>query len=158
MKALITYYTMTNRTKKVAETIAKSLSGYEVTFAPFTLDAKKFIDKIKQLDKVEHDDFSKFEDQLANLDAKDYDLVIFGSPNYGNVAPKTIKEIIMRIKNISGKKVAVFITGRFNGDNALLEMRKSLEQKGSVVIAEGRYSRFFRIRDNDGLDIVNQIL
>ena len=158
MRVLITYYTMTNRTKKVAENIANSLNGYEVTFAPFALDAKKFINKIKQLDKVEHEDFSKFEDQLANLDANDYDLVIFGSPNYGNLAPKTIKEIIKRIQNLNGKNTVVFVTGRFTGDKALVEIRKLVEEKGANIIAEKCYSRFFSIRKKDGTDIVNQIL
>ncbi len=157
MKALITYYTMTNRTKKVADNIAHSLQNYEVSVVPFALDAKKFIDKIKQLDKVENDDFSKFEEQLKSLDAAGYDLIVFGSPNYGNVAPKTIKEIIKRIQNLSGKKVAIYITGRFTGGKALQEIKKLVEEKGAVVIAEERYSRFFGIRKTDGTDFVINI-
>jgi len=145
---------MTNRTKKVADTIANSLKEYEVSVVPFALDAKKFIDKIKQLDKVEHEDFSKFEELFAVLDAKEFDLVVFGSPNYGNLAPKTIKEIIKRIRNLNGKNVAVFITGRFTGSKALQEMKNLVEEKGANVIAEKCYSRFFGIRKTDGTELV----
>ena len=157
MRALIIYYTMTNRTRKVAETIASSLKEYEITFAPFALDAKRFVDKIKQLDKVEHEDFSKFEAQLAVFDAFEYDLVVFGSPNYGNQAPKTIKEIIKRIQNLNGKKVVVFITGRFTGEKALETLKTLVEEKGAKVVAEKCYSRFFFIRKSDGLDVLNQL-
>ncbi len=157
MKALIIYYTMTNRTKKVAETIASSLEGYAVTFSPFVLDAKRFIDRIKQLDQVEKDDFSKFEDQLTNLDAQEYDLVVFGSPNYGNVAPKTIKEIIKRIQNLDGKRTIVFVTGRFNGEKAMKTMKEMVVEKGAKVIAENCYSRFFGMRKTDGLEVGKKI-
>ena len=157
MRALIIYYTMTNRTRKVAETIGSSLKNIEVTYAPFALDAKRFVDKIKQLDKVEHEDFSKFEKELSDLDAEDYDLVIFGSPNYGNVAPKTIVEIIKRIRNLDGKNVAIFVTGRFNGDKALQTMKELVEEKNAVIAAKNCYSRFFWIRKTDGSDIVEGI-
>jgi flavodoxin len=149
---------MTNRTKKVAETIAKSLNEYEVTFAPFSLDAKRFIDKIKQLDKVEHNDFSKFAEKLDALDAYTYDLLVFGSPNYGNMAPKTVQEIIKRVKNLDGKNVAIYVTGRFNGDKALVTMKEMIEEKGAQIVAEKCFSRFFRIRKTDGIELVNQIL
>ena len=154
MKALIIYYTMTNRTKKVAETVAHSLVDYTVSFIPFALEAKRFIDKIKQLDKVEHNDFSQFEERLSRLDAEEFDLVVLGSPNYGNVAPKTIVEIIKRITNLEGKRVAIFVTGRFNGDKALMTMKEMVEEKGAEVIAEKCYSRFFSIRKNDGCDLL----
>ena len=157
MKALIIFYTMTNRTKKVAETIGDTLTGYDVVYTPFALDAKRFIDKIKQLDKVERDDFSEFEEQLAALDANEYNLIVFGSPNYGNIAPKTIKEIIKRIKNLKEKNTALFITGRFNGGKALQEIKALVEEKGAKVIFEKCYSRFFRIRKTDGSEITNQI-
>jgi flavodoxin len=148
---------MSNRTKKVAETISSSLMDYEIKITPFALDAKRFIDRIKQLDKVENEDFSQFEEQLAALDAKEYDLVVFGSPNYGNIAPKTIKEIINRIQNLDGKKVIVFVTGRFNGDKALITMKEMTEEKGANVVAWKCYSRFFGIRKTDGAEIMEEL-
>ncbi len=158
MKVLITYYTMTNRTKKVAETMGKSLEGCDITYSPFALEAKRFVDKIKLLDKVEHEDFSLFEEKLSELDAQDYDLIVFGSPNYGNVAPKTIVEIIKRITNIDRKNVVVFVTGRFNGDKAMNTMKEMLEKKGATIVAEACYSRFLGIRKTDGTELAQNLL
>ena len=94
---------------------------------------------------------------VATLDAGDYDLIVFGSPNYGNVAPKTIKEVVKRIKNLEGKDAAVYITGRFTGTKALQELKGLVEKKGANIIAEKCYSRFFGIRKSDGTEILTCI-
>ena len=148
---------MSGRTRKVAEAIGSSLHDYDVTFKRFELDAKRFVDKIKQLDKVENNDFSKFEDELNSLDVEEYDLIIIGGPNYGNIPPKTVMEIINRVQNLEGKPTVVFVTARFTGDKALKIMKETVEEKGAKVVAEVCYRRIFGIRKTDGIEIVDQL-
>ena len=151
MKALIIYYTMGGRTKKVANAIASALSNYEVSFNAFELKGKYF-EKIKVMDKFEHGDFSDIENNLASLDARDYDLVIFGMPTYGNFPPKTFNEIVSRIKNLHGKRTGVFVTARFTGEKSLETMKTKVIEKGAQVVGSRKFRRFLWINKHDAME------
>ena len=107
MKTLIIYFTMGGRTKKTAEAIASVLKNYDVNYFPMQLKGR-LIEKIKQLDQFENNDFSAIETGLDNLDAAGYDLIIIGMPTYGDKPPKAFDKVIDSMKNFSGKRVFVF--------------------------------------------------
>jgi len=142
MKALVVYYTMGGRTKKTAKAIAGALTNYEVTYFPVELTGK-FIEKIKQFDKFEKGDFSAIESGLSNLDAAEYDLVIFGMPTYGSNPPGTFNEIIKRMANLNGKKVVIFTTARFSGRKALKYMKERIEASGGQITKQAKFRRLF---------------
>jgi flavodoxin len=142
MKALIIYYTMRGRTKKAAKAIASALTKYEVDFFPVELTGR-FIEKIKQFDKFENNDFSAIESELSTLDAANYDLILFGMPTYGNKPPNTFNEIINRLVNLDGKKTIVFTTSRFTGKGTLQYMKEKIEAKNAQVINQKNFMRFF---------------
>jgi len=144
MKALIIYFTMGGRTKKTAEGIASALTNYEVSYFPIELTGK-FIEKIKMLDKYQNKDFSTIDTELNNLDALPYDLILIGMPTYGNFPPKVFDEILIRMKNFSGKRVIVFNTARFTGSKSLDYMKKKVEELGAKVIDQAKFRKVFWI-------------
>lgn len=132
MKALITYFTMGGRTRRAAKAIASSLTNYEVDF--FGIECRgNLIERIKMLDKFENDDFSTVEDGLSKLDASNYDLIVFGMPTYGSETPNALNEIVKRMKNLNGKRVATFTTARFSGRKALEFMNTKIESAGGKI-------------------------
>ena len=142
MKALIVYFTMGGRTKKTAKAIASSLTNYEVDFFPIEI-VGKFIEKIKMLDRYEKGNYGEFEAKLNALDAKGYDLIVFGSPTYGSETPKTFLEVLKRMKNLSGKKAVVFATARFSGGKTVEYMKSKVEEAGAQVINKAKFRRLF---------------
>ncbi len=144
MKVLITYFTMSGRTKKTAEAIASALKNYDISYFPMELKGK-FIEKIKQLDKFENNDFSAIETGLDTLDAASYDLILIGMPTYGDKPPKAFDEVIDRMKNFSGKRVIVFNTARFSGKKSLDYMKTKVEEAGAQVIDQARFRKLLWI-------------
>ncbi len=142
MKALIIYYTMGGRTKRTALAIGAELANYELTYFPVELKGR-FIEKIKQFDRLEKGDFSELEPGLSNLDAAGYDLVLFGMPTYGSKPPGTFNEIIKRIANLNGKKVVIYTTARFSGGKALEFMKEQIETSGAQIINQTTFRRLF---------------
>ena len=156
MKALITYFTMSGRTKKTAEAIASALKNYDISYFPMELKGK-FIEKIKQLDQFENNDFSAIETGLDTLDAANYDLIIIGMPTYGDKPPKAFEEVIDRMKNFSGKRVIVFNTARFSGKKSLDYMKTKVEEKGTQVIDQARFRKVLWIGVKNAIKFGEQI-
>ena len=144
MKTLVIYFTMGGRTKKTAEAISSALTNYEVSYFPMELKGK-LKEKIKQLDKFEHNDFSAIESGLNSLDAANYDLIIIGMPTYGDKPPKAFDEVITRMKNFNGKRVIVFNTARFTGKKSLDYMKVKVEEIGAQVIDNARFKKLLWI-------------
>lgn len=156
MKALMLYFTMGGRTKKVAETIADALSNYEVNFAPFELTGGK-IEKLKELDKFDNGDYTLFQDTLNSLNIEPYDLILMGMPTYGNRPPVIFDEIMDHMKNFKGKKVVVFSTSRITGDGTVEYMSSAVEEKGGTIMNSHNFRGFFRIGKKSVLEFANQI-
>ena len=150
MKTLIAYYTRTGRTKKTAKAIASALKNHEVSFFPVELTGK-YVEKIKQMDKFQNKDFSAIESELSSLDAADYDLIMIGMPTYGNFPPKVFDEILVRMKNLKGKKIIVFNTARFTGEKSLQYMKEKAEGAGAQVIDQARFKKFFWIGEKNAI-------
>ena len=156
MKTLIAYFTMGGRTKKTAEAIASALKNYEVSFFPVIISGK-FKEKIKMLDKFENNDFSAIETELNSLDAKDYDIIMFGMPTYGDSPPKAFDEILTKIGKLNGKKVIVFNTARFTGTKALNYMKEKVEEAGAEVINQFKFRKLFWIGTKNAIKFGKQI-
>lgn len=156
MKVLITYFTMSGRTKKTAEAIASALKNYDISYFPMELKGK-FIEKIKQLDKFENNDFSAIETGMDTLDAANYDLIIIRMPTYGDKPPKAFEEVIDRMKNFSGKRVIVFNTARFSGKKSLDYMKTKVEEKGTQVIDQARFRKVLWIGVKNAIKFGEQI-
>ena len=124
MKALICYFTKSGRTKKMAQAIASSLTKYEISYYPV-----EFVGNLKNLIELERGDLSKIEKKLQTLNAKNFDLLLFGMPTYGSKPPKAFDEIINRITNLNGKRVAVFSTALGSGKPTIKCMKDLLEKK-----------------------------
>jgi len=144
MKALITYFTMGGRTKKIAEAIANSLNNYEISYVPFEVTGK-FKEKLKALEDFNKGDFTLLETELNRLDVVDYDIIIFGMPTHGRFPPKIFDEILARIGNLSGKRVIVFNTARITANKALNYMKAKIEEKGAHLIASSKFKGLFRL-------------
>ena len=134
--------TLAAETKKTAKAIASSMTNYEVDFFPIEMEGK-FIEKIKMLDRYEKGNFGEFDAEMNTLDAKDYDLVIFGMPTYGPETPKTFLEVLKRMKNLNGKKAIVFATARFSGGKTVEYMKTKVEETGAQVINKAKFRRMF---------------
>ena len=147
---------MGGRTKKIAESIASSLTNYEVSYFPIELTGK-FSEKLKILDKFEHKDFSMIETELNSLDAIPYDLILFGMPTYGNFPPKVFDEILARMKNLSGKKAIVFNTARFTGGKSLEYMKVKVEELGAQVIDQVKFRKVLWIRVKDAINFGKKV-
>ncbi len=145
-----------NYPKKTAEAIASALKNYDISYFPMVLKGK-YIEKIKQLDKFENNDFSAIESGLDTLDAANYDLIIIGMPTYGNKPPKAFDEVIDRMKNFSGKRVFVFNTARFTGKKSLDYMKTKVEESGAQVIDQARFRKLLWIGVKNAIKFGEQI-
>ena len=156
MKILITYFTMSGRTKKTAEAIASALTNHDVSYFPLELTGK-FIEKIKKLDKFENDDYLEFETELNSLDASSYDLVLIGMPTYGDKPPKAFEKILDKMKNLDGKRAIVFNTARFSGKKSLDYMKEKVEEAGAQVIDQARFRKVLWIGVKNAIKFGQQI-
>ncbi|MFX0033777.1 MAG: flavodoxin family protein [Candidatus Hodarchaeota archaeon] len=144
MKALITYFTMGGRTKKMAEAIASTLINYEISYIPFEI-VGKFNEKLKVLENFNKGDFTLIETELNKLDVVGYDLIIIGMPTHGGFPPKVFDEILTKIGNLSGKRVIAFNTARITANKALNYMKAKIEEFGGQLIASTKFKGLFRL-------------
>ena len=114
MKVLVTYFSQTGNTEKIAQTIHDEVSkGHEA--------ALKRIDEVKS----------------ASLNA--YDLVFLGSPVHMDDLASPLREFLRSFPRLSGLKVAGFVTHSSAGRFALEECLESLaaigQDKGFTVMS-----------------------
>jgi len=156
MKIIIIYFTMSGRTKKTAEAIGSTLTNHEVSYLSIELTGK-FIEKIKQLDKFQNNDYSAIEAQISDFDASGFDLIIIGMPTYGNFPPKVFDEILRRMGNLSGKNAVIFNTARFSGGKCLGYMKDKIEEAGGEVINQSKFRKIFWIGTKKAIQFGKQI-
>jgi menaquinone-dependent protoporphyrinogen IX oxidase len=145
MQALVVYFSLSGRTKLVAETIAAQLSKYSVDIERITFTGTR-----REL--IEAGSSSTGDASGEKISAKEtvydfsvYDLVCIGMPVYGGRPAGIFNAYIKKCKNVQGKKVCNFTTCRFIPGNSLSLMREGLEAKGAVVMEEIAFKGFFRI-------------
>jgi flavodoxin len=161
MKALLIYFSMTGRTKRMASAIANALSNYEVSFFPVELAfTGGFNKRIKTFFQYNGGDTSLLKTDLGSLNAKGYDLIIIGMPTIAGKPPHIFYDITSRIKNFSGKKVIVFGTSRIYRGKMVDEMKSETEARGGHVLAYNNFKGLFMLREKNAFrfgEMINSI-
>ncbi len=135
MKTLVVYYSRTGTTKKAAEIAAKELNA----------DIEEIVDDIKRrgiwgyIKSGSHAIRKKLTKiEKLEKDAKDYDLIIIGSPVWANNMPPAIRTYLKN-NNLENKKVAILITYGGSGEKSTAEEIKKLikaEFIGEIMIKQ----------------------
>ena len=133
MKTLITCFSATNTTKRVAEKIAVEIKGDLFEIVPqqkYTEEDLNWNDKLSRSSKEMEDKTTrpKILNKIENLE--NYDKVIIGFPVWWNLPPRIINTFIEE-NDLRGKKIYVFVTSGGSSSegsfNALKEEYKDLE-------------------------------
>ena len=138
-KSLVSYFSTSGTTAKVAKTLAKAAQAdlYEIRPAiPYTQADLNWMDR-KSRSSVEMQD-KAFRPALADTDAgiADYDVIFLGFPIWWYVAP-TIIHTFLESYDFSGKTIVLFAT---SGGSDFGQTVKSLKESVSseTKILEGR--------------------
>ncbi len=138
-KSLVSYFSTSGTTAKVAKTLAKAAQAdlYEIRPAiPYTQADLNWMDR-KSRSSVEMQD-KDFRPALADTDAgiADYDVIFLGFPIWWYVAP-TIIHTFLESYDFSGKTIVLFAT---SGGSDFGQTVKSLKESVSseTKILEGK--------------------
>jgi flavodoxin len=144
MKILIIYFSLTGRTKKIAESLAESIKGHEVQLERIesSIKARAIISDYERISNGDLSDF-KYDPKIENLTS--YDVILFGTPVWGGRQPAVFDGYIKKA-NASGKKFIIFCTCRFLMGKTMGLMRAEIEKKDGLVINERVFKGFFRIK------------
>jgi len=145
MKVLILYFSMTGRTKRIAESIAEGLSSTDVHIERIEY-TKKVRDLLNEKEDIKKGDLSNFIYAENIKDLESYDLIFFGTPTYGAQPPAVFEGYLEIAKNINGKSFVVFNTCRFIAGTILERMQAEIEKKGGRVVNKRIFKGFFRIK------------
>lgn len=112
MKTLVTYFSASGTTKRVAETVASTINAdlFEIEPKEVYTDAdlnwmnKKSRSSIEMADKSSR---PEIKNKVTNLD--EYDRVIIGFPVWWYTAPTIINTFIEE-NDLSGKEIYIFVT------------------------------------------------
>ena len=138
-KKLVTYFSATGTTARVAETLADAIGAdlYEIKpEVPYTKADLDWMDK-KSRSTIEMNDKS-FRPELADTNAEidKYNTVFVGFPIWWYVAP-TIINTFLESYDLSGKKIVVFATSGGSGfGKTLEELRVSVSEKTELIQGE----------------------
>ena len=131
MNTIVLYYSRSEKTAKVAKTIAKTISA-DIVRIKDTKDRSGPINYLKaSIDALRED---KTEIEPSHVDLSNYGLVYIGTPNW---AGKPTPAIITSIDNndFRGKDVILFTTmGSQGGKNVIERMREKVEARGARMI------------------------
>ena len=147
MKILVTFFSATGKTKRVAEIISKELNSdlYEI------IPEKEYTSEdlngynVKSRTYIEHntkDSRPKIKDKNANIEK--YDIILIGFPIWWHIAPPIINTFLEKY-NFKGKKIILFGTSMSEDfGQTILYLKDSC--KGSEII-EGKV--FKKINENE---------
>lgn len=158
MKALIIYFSLTGRTKMVAEAIAAELTKFEVKVEGITYrkDPKEWMNDYKQ---TMAGDLSNFQYNEIIFDPSPYDLICIGVPTNGLRPAYIFDAYIQKSKNFDGKRVVVFNTCRLIVGKTLGNMKREIEKKGGKVTKQKCFKGLFKLTDEKAREfgkILNQ--
>ncbi len=147
MKILITFFSATGKTKKVAEIISKELNSDLYEIIPekeyTSEDLNGYNEKSRTY--IEHntkDSRPKIKDKNANIEK--YDIILIGFPIWWHIAPPIINTFL-EMYNFKGKKIILFGTSMSEDfGQTILYLKDSC--KGSEII-EGKV--FKKINENE---------
>ena len=135
MKTLVTYFSASGTTKRVAETIATTINGdlFEIEpKVPYTDADLNWMNK-KSRSSVEMADKSsrpEIKNKVENLN--DYNRVIIGFPVWWYTAPTIINTFIDE-NDLSGKEIYIFVTsGGSSFGGSLKDLKNSYSELNFV--------------------------
>ena len=137
-KKLVSYFSASGTTRKIAEMIAQVAEAdlYEIMpKQPYSKADLNWMDK-KSRSSVEMSD-KKFRPEISNTDVQveKYDEIILGFPIWWYVAPTIINTFLEKY-DFSGKKIVLFATSGGSGfGNTVSELKPSAP---NAVIVEGK--------------------
>ena len=129
MKSLVVFYSRTNTTKTVAESIAKLLKAdtEEITSVKdrsgpmgYIISGKEAV--LKQLAEIEQ----------TKINPKDYDLIIIGTPVWGWTMSSPVRTYLTKNKDLF-KKIAFFCTMGGSGDEKTFKHMEDICNKKPVA-------------------------
>jgi len=144
MKILILYFSMTGRTKRVAETIAEELSSFDLKIEQVKYN-KKVKDLLKEQDSIKRGVLTDFSYSEEVIDLEYFDLIFFGTPTYGGLPPPIFEGFLEIAKNVNGKRFILFNTCRFIVGKTFERMQTKIEEKGGIVLNKGKFKGLFKI-------------
>ena len=145
MKVLILYFSLSGRTKKVAETIARGLNSSEISIEQFEY-TKNSKDYLSEQNEIMKGDLSNFIYNEKIKDLTSYDLVFLGFPTHWGRPATVFNGYFEYVQNVDGKKFIIFNTCRFLSGKTLTKMQIEIEKKGGSVIKKGTFKNFFKIK------------
>ena len=131
MKTIILYYSRTNKTASVANTLAKEISADIVEIQ----DLKKRSGPLNYINaSMDAMRENKTTIKPPTVDLSDYGLVYVGTPVWAGKPAPAIITLIDKC-NFQGKDVILFATlGGSGGKNTILRMKEKVEVRGGRMI------------------------
>lgn len=130
MKTLVVYYSKTGNTRRVAEEIAKTLSGETEEIAEIGVNRKGILGFLFAGRDGMRGRSSQIE--AAKKKPADYDLVFVGSPVWGwNLVPAV--RSYLTAADLKGKRVALFCTMGSNGEKKTFESMRELSPNSKAL-------------------------
>jgi flavodoxin len=91
------------------------------------------------------------------IDVSSYDLVVIGTPVWGQKATPAINEAVAALEGCTGKTAVLFATCGGNAGDTLPVLRKALEEKGVNVTGEFVFDKK-GVKDPDRINaIINKV-
>ncbi|MDD5039290.1 MAG: flavodoxin [Dehalococcoidales bacterium] len=138
MKALVVFYSFTNKTKLVSQTIARELGATLVEIEEVKPRRGWFRVYLAGGFAAVTNRGSKI--KPINVDLKQYETIFIGSPNWGSRPAPAVNSFIYQ-SNFAGKSVIPFITmGGDNSDSALANVIAKIKK------SQGQVSGSFAIK------------
>lgn len=137
MNRLVVFFSATGTTKKVAETLADSLSAdiYEIKpKVPYTKADLNWMNKNSRSSLEMKDKSSRPEIILDNLDVSKYDEILLGYPVWWYTAP-TIVNTFLEAYDLSNKKIVLWAT---SGSSGLGSSKEDLSKSTKAEIVNGK--------------------
>jgi len=160
VKILILYISFSERTKLLAEFIAKNLKSHKVNTEQLKY-SKKARELFKEKDLIKKGDLSGIIYNENVEDLGNYDLVFFGTPNHGGQPCIIFDGFMERAQNVAGKKFILFATARLTTGKVFSKMKSVIEKKGGKIIGQKLLKKLLKIKTskiNKFIEELNQEL
>ena len=133
MKALILYFSLSGRTKTVAESIAAQLGKFSVDLESITYTGKPRDFIIADNESIHSGKWDSLRANEKIFDVSGYDIICIGMPVYGGQPAVVFHAYIKKCTGISGKKVYLFTTCRLFAGKTMTIMREEVEKLGGII-------------------------
>ncbi len=142
------YFSLTDRTKLIAESIAAELTNHEVDIEGISYTKGRKIPNFREeKEKVDAGDLSSFSYNEAIFNIAPYDLICIGVPTWGMRPAFIFNGYLEKCPSFEDKTVVVFCTCRMYGGSTVKKMKAEIEGKGGNVIQKKSFRAFFTMRD-----------